>query len=112
VPAPSTTRSLVVLAAFLCGSLGGCEEGVVTQAGADCAVEIGERREHILERCGKPCRDFGRAKGACRPQSFWEVPDLCANSCDQYGNIALCYADGVLVHVFDDDDINLVPCTW
>jgi hypothetical protein len=38
---------------------------------------------------------------------------MCANSCDQYGDVALCYYDTKLLEIFrKGGEINLIPCGW
>lgn len=107
------TRATPIALLFFCaGCFGSCSDDIVTRGGNECSVEVGDQREDVLEKCGRPCRTFTKAKGFCKPYRWWEVPNLCSNDCEQYGKAALCYSEDALVHVYDDDDITLIECSW
>lgn len=107
-----TETAALALLVFCSGCFGSCSDDIVTRDGIECSAEVGQSREDVLKNCGPPCGTFTKAKGFCKPYRGWGMPDLCSNDCEQYGSMALCYADGTLVHVYDDDDIMLIECTW
>jgi len=78
-------------------ALTGCNEPkstmlVPSAIGGRCRVEVGEIRSNVRVRCGGPCATGALEEGTCA-----DGRQACANQCDVYQDVEVCYlADRVV----------------
>lgn len=94
--------SIAFVAAFalLVALSSGCSSTVPAQPhpqrAPTCKVRSGESREQVLEKCGLACGSGSIPEGSCGDGEFFS---RCANECDVYGTVAVCYVEGKVVKV-------------
>lgn len=89
-----------------CGLLGlgavlwGCSSTVPAQPhperAATCEVRSGESREQVVAKCGLACGGGAIPEGSCGEGDFFS---RCANDCDVYRDVGVCYVEGKVVKV-------------
>ncbi|AKF84656.1 hypothetical protein MFUL124B02_02455 [Myxococcus fulvus 124B02] len=78
-------------------------------------VSIGDKLEHVITRCGKPCASGGIPKGPCRLDPPLFKVELCSNECVIYQDVALCLVGDQVASIFQMTDgryWTLQSCEW
>ena len=86
-----------------------------SRAGVTCTVRVGELRAAVAGRCGRPCFTSGIPQGPCSPDPGLFSTEQCGNTCDVYGNVAVCAVGDVVVNVVElksGGDSTLQACSW
>jgi hypothetical protein len=88
----------------------GMQNVLAANGTAYCNIKLGERRTHVLLRCGNGCATGTIHEGRC-PKP---VSGTCVNECDVYSDVEICYAEGRVVSLqklaLGGD--RLQPCWW
>lgn len=110
----SPSRALFVIVLLIASA--GCRErrflDNVTALEGDgfCRIKVGDERDNVLIRCGRPCAAGVVVDGTCPPGRTGR----CENTCDVYFDVEVCFADGrsVSVRRLDREFDRFAWCFW